>query len=50
MVNIAEEGIDIALRFGAPADENHIVRKLASMELRPALRPCTGASTACLLP
>lgn len=39
MVDLAEEGIDIALRFGPTADENLIVRKLVSMELSVCAAP-----------
>ena len=39
MVDLAEEGIDIALRFGPSADENLIVRKLVSMELSVCAAP-----------
>ncbi|MDQ0571437.1 DNA-binding transcriptional LysR family regulator [Variovorax paradoxus] len=39
MVDLAEEGIDIALRFGPSANENLIVRKLASMELSVCAAP-----------
>lgn len=39
MIDLAEEGIDIALRFGAPADENLIVRKLVSMALSVCASP-----------
>lgn len=39
MVDLAEEGVDIALRFGASANENLIVRKLVSMELSVCAAP-----------
>lgn len=39
MVDLAEEGVDIALRFGASGNENLIVRKLASMELSVCAAP-----------
>ena len=39
MVDLAEEGIDIALRFGASANENLIVRKLVAMELSVCAAP-----------
>lgn len=39
VVDLAEEGIDIALRFGPSADENLIVRKLVSMELSVCAAP-----------
>jgi len=39
MVDLAEEGIDIALRFGLSVDENLIVRKLVSMELSVCAAP-----------
>ncbi|MET3441637.1 DNA-binding transcriptional LysR family regulator [Variovorax paradoxus] len=39
MVDLAEEGVDIALRFGASANENLIVRKLVPMELSVCAAP-----------
>jgi DNA-binding transcriptional LysR family regulator len=39
MVDLAEEGVDIALRFGASANENLIVRKLVPMELAVCAAP-----------
>jgi len=39
MVDLAEEGIDIALRFGASANENLIVRKLVQMKLSVCAAP-----------
>lgn len=39
MADLAEEGIDIALRFGASANENLIVRKLVQMNLSVCAAP-----------
>ena len=39
VVDLAEEGIDIALRFGPSANENLIVRKLVAMELSVCAAP-----------
>lgn len=39
MVDLAEDGVDIALRFGAMGNENLIVRKLVPMELSVCAAP-----------
>ena len=39
VVDLAEDGVDIALRFGASANENLIVRKLVAMELSVCAAP-----------